>query len=259
MVTSHDGAQRHGLLSRLVDYRGPAQVRRILGLTDEELEALLGGGPWEEDIWQQFLVAYEPYADLDAPTVMDEVSAGAGGAGECIGEDDDRNIEPPEGVAPGEVEPAEAAAPTVADRTRERRCAHLLKARMVMLAALYAEHLRPHEKLAVFRALLPVEIALMMLFGETPPILGEAWDADRRQSEIERRQRLVLHASGAQKRLHSGLRGWVNSCLGRGRIDRTDLVNILADIEQSQALFMGMNSDLRVVTGDYLRWDWYRN
>ena len=258
MVTSHDGAQRHGLLSRLVGYRGRAQVRRILTLTDEELEALLGGESWEEDVWQRFWVAYEPYADLDVATVVDEVSAGAGGAGERIGEDDDRSIEPPAGVAPGEVEPAEAAA-TVEDLTGERRLAHLLKARMVMLAALYAEHLRRHEKLAVFRALLSAEITLMVLFGETPPVLGEAWDADKRQLEIERRQRLVLQTSGAQKRVHSGLRGWVNSLLGRGRIDRTELVKILADIEQNQASFMGMNSDLRVVTGDYLRRDWYRN
>ena len=41
------------LLRRLVDYRGRAQVRRILEVTDDELDALLEGfWPWPDGAWE---------------------------------------------------------------------------------------------------------------------------------------------------------------------------------------------------------------
>ena len=259
MATPHDGAQRHELLRRLVAYEGRAQVLRTFSLTDEQLAALLDGGPWDGEVWRKFQRAWEPYADFDTAAVIDEVGTAAASDGDYVGEDGGLGVEAPDDVAPGEAEPAEALAATEEDAKRKRTRARLVKARLIILAALYAEHLRRHEKLAAFRPLLLIESVLIEGFGETLPVLGEVWGADRLQSEIEKRQRLTLTAARAQSRMQSGLRGLANWAMGRSKTSEADLHRILETIERNPAAFMGMNSDPRVLTGAYLRWDWDPN
>ena len=177
--------------------------------------------------------------------------------GDLIDGNDDRGPEPLDSIAQAEPEPVVVVASTQVERAQGRTRAQLLKARNVMLAALYAERTRRHEKLAVFRWVLRIEFNLIQSFGESLPVFGEDWDQGKRDAEIERRARLSLQAARRQDDMHRGIRGLANAALGRGRIDRTILRLLLAEIERDTASVMAIDSNPNVITGGYLSWDWY--
>lgn len=258
MDESPEIAQQCDLLHRLVDYRGRAQVRKILEVTDDELDALLDGfRPWPDRAWKQFTLVWEPYAALEIIDSMDGVTEGAGHMGDLIDGNDDRGPEPLDSIAQAEPEPVVVDVSAQDERTWRRTRAQLLKARQVMLAALYGKQTRRNEKLAVFRWLLRIECNLIHSFGESLPAFGEDWDPGKRDAEIERRARLSLQAARLQDHMHRGIRGLANAALGRGRIDRTVLRLLLAEIERDTASVMAIKSNPHVLAGGYLSLDWY--
>ena len=249
MDTLHNDARRRDQLLLLLAYEGRPQVLRVLSLTDAMLVDLLDGGTWSETVCAKFQRAWEPYEDLDTDMV---VGAIVENDGDYVGDGGSPSLEVPEDVAPEEAASARGSATTVEDHERRKHLACLLLARLIMLAALYAQHLRPHEKLDAFGCLLQTESELHYLYGDILPDLYLRWDE---QQSV----RLAFQLAGERKRIHSGLRGFVNRILGRKRIKREERHRILTDIGRNRDSFIGMNSDPRVLTGAYLRWDWYRN